>query len=227
MSDDEASNSGAPLANVPEPQPPVEEMIINPYPGVSYGIPLEECTTSLELDAPPNSSVVIAKPSETQQLATINQDNFSLDDIALGLEESISLTKEEEDLVSNSLVNTKTYEDSNKGIEMRFFDTIEKYGSQQLKLLLQETTSNFEKDKRFYFMLRGEKETPKQKILNQCLLLCALKWRISHGPKKGKLYQPQTFKQYLKQLFVVFKKKVSTTVTKRTSMVRANFMLCW
>ncbi len=90
---------------------------------------------------------------------------------------------------------------------MRFFDTIEEFGSQQLKLLLQKTTSKFEKDKRFYFMLRGEKELPKHKILYQCLLLCALKWRISRGPKKGKLYQPQTFEQYLKQLFIVFKKK--------------------
>jgi hypothetical protein len=205
MSDDETSNSGAPLANVPEPQPPVEEMIINPYPGVSYGIPLEECTTSLELDAVPNASEENALPPERQLLA--REENFSLEDVAAALDGNVNLSKEEEDLVASSLVNTKKYEDSNKGIEARFFDTIDRYGGQQLKYLLEEITTNFEKEKRFYFMLRGAREIAKQKILNKCLVLCALKWRQFKGEKKGKLYQPVTYEQYMKQLFSVFKKK--------------------
>jgi hypothetical protein len=109
--------------------------------------------------------------------------------------------------VASSLVNTKKYEDSNKGIEARFFDTIDRYGGQQLKYLLEEITTNFEKEKRFYFMLQGTREIAKQKNLNKCLVLCALKWRQFKGEKKDKLYQPVTYEQYMKQLFSVFKKK--------------------
>ncbi len=64
-----------------------------------------------------------------------------------------------------------------KGIKARFFDTIEKYGEPQLKLLLEETTTKYEKVRKFYFMLCGDRQLAKQKILNKCLLLCALKWR--------------------------------------------------
>lgn len=134
-----------------QPQPPIEEMRIELYPRVSYGVPLEEHTTSLELNALPNAPDVIIEPSKMQQLANSSQDNFTIDNKASGIEVRIGLTKEEKDLVPISSANTKTNEDSNKGIEMWFFDTIEKYGSQQLKLLLQETTFKFEKDNRFLF----------------------------------------------------------------------------
>jgi hypothetical protein len=205
MSDDEASEPGKPEANMTEPQSSVEYMRIDLYPGVSYGVPLEESTSSLKPSEEPIAPEENVVPSEMQQFS--REENISLDDIALGLNESIGLSKEEEDLVSSSLVNTKKYEDSNKGIEARFFDTIEKYGGPQLKLLLEETTTKYEKERKFYFMLRGERQLAKQKILNKCLLLCALKWRQGRGKKKGELHQPQTFTQYMKQLFAVFKKK--------------------
>lgn len=48
-----------------------------------------------------------------------------------------------------------------KGIKARFFDTIEKYGEPQLKLLLEETTTKYEKERKFYFMLCGDRQLAK------------------------------------------------------------------
>jgi hypothetical protein len=44
-----------------------------------------------------------------------------------------TMSEAEVALVINSSVNTKEYERNKKGIEARFFDTIEKYGSNLLK----------------------------------------------------------------------------------------------
>jgi hypothetical protein len=62
-------------------------------------------------------------------------------------------------------------------------------------------------EKKFFYILRGEKTAAKQLILSKCLLLCALKWRKTSEKEKGKIYQPSTFVQYIKQLFGRFHKK--------------------
>jgi hypothetical protein len=56
-------------------------------------------------------------------------------------------------------------------------------------------------------MLWGEKAKQKQIIVSKLLLLSALKWRVSVGPRKGELFQPSSMAQYLKEIFVDFKKK--------------------
>lgn len=148
-------------------------------------------------------------PSEV----TVPFANVSLTDLAVSLNENynttFNLSTEEENLIKGSLVNTRKYEKTKSGVETRFFDTIEKYGGPQLQQLLQIITVNngIEKDRLFYFMLRGQKTEPKRVILSKCLLLCALKWRVLTKKNNGKPLQPKTWAQQMKLLFSIFKKK--------------------
>ncbi len=75
MSDDEASEPGTPEANMPEPEPLVEEMRIVLYPGVSNGVSLEESTTSLEPNDAPIAPEEIVVPSKMQQFT--REENIS------------------------------------------------------------------------------------------------------------------------------------------------------
>ncbi len=119
MSDDDVSAADEPLANVPEAHPStdevVDEIIIAPFPGVSYGVPLDEIST-----APENSIVVVKTideipdeetlPSEPVQEIGLSDANLSLEDIAASLLDSnikLDLSKEEEDIITDTLVNIK------------------------------------------------------------------------------------------------------------------------
>jgi hypothetical protein len=122
---------------------------------------------------------------------------------------NFNLSKEEEELIQGSTVNTKRYERSKWGVEDRFFETIEKHGDPQLQPLLPFITTNkgTERDRVFCFMLRGNKTEQKRIILSKCLLLCALKWRNITRKDHGEPLQPRTMAQLLKVLFSVFRKK--------------------
>jgi hypothetical protein len=141
------------------------------------------------------------------------QQNTSLTDMAAALIEdnniSFNLSTEEESLIKDSTVNTKRYEKSKSGIEERFFETIETYGGPQLLKLLPIITVNkgTERDRAFYFLLRGKRTEQKRIILSKCLLLCALKWRNNKKKYKGKPLQPRTMAQLLKVLFAIFRSK--------------------
>jgi hypothetical protein len=137
-----------------------------------------------------------------------------LSELARELHESNSsllLTEDDEALISGSSCNTKRYEDNNKLHLERFFSTIEAFGSTAMKGLLQDYTYDNggipTTEKKFFYVLRGEKTAAKQLILSKCLLLCALKWRKTTEKEKGKMYQPSTFVQYIKQLFGKFHEK--------------------
>jgi hypothetical protein len=94
MSDDDVSDVGAPLVNALEAHPSadevVDEIIVTPYPGVSYGVPLDEISTAAE-----DSSVVVKTtdevtdegtlPSEPIQEIELSNANLSLEDIAASL----------------------------------------------------------------------------------------------------------------------------------------------
>jgi hypothetical protein len=112
-------------------------------------------------------------------------------------------------LIMNSTVNTKQYEKNRNGVKARFFDTLEKFGGEMLRPLMLFAMDGFKKNRLFYIKLRGEKMQEKRFILNQCLLLIALKWRNSRGATKnyGKHLQPSTWETKLKYLFSVFRKK--------------------
>jgi hypothetical protein len=123
--------------------------------------------------------------------------------------ENFKFSKEEEDLIKDSTVNTKRYEKTKYGIEERFFETIEKYGGPHLQVLLPTITANkgTERDRTFYFVLRGRKTEQKRIILGKCLLLCALKWRNVKKKEYGKPLQPKTMAQLMKVLFTIFRAK--------------------
>jgi len=112
-------------------------------------------------------------------------------------------------LIMNSTVNTKQYEKNRNGVKARFFDTLEKFGGEMLRPLMLFAMDGFKKNRLFYIKLRGEKMQEKRFILNQCLLLIALKWRNGRGATKnyGKHLQPSTWETKLKYLFSVFRKK--------------------
>ena len=124
---------------------------------------------------------------------------------------SLLLTDEDEALICGAICNTKYYEDSNKHHLQRFFTAIEAFGSTALKELLQDITYDIggipTTEKKFYYVLQGGKTAAKQLILSKCLLLSALKWRKTSEKEKGKMYQPTTFIQYIKQLFGKFHEK--------------------
>jgi hypothetical protein len=87
----------------------------------------------------------------------------------------------------------------------RFFDTISQYGTADLKKLLMEVTVKKKKNIAFYFIMEGERSEEKRLVLSKCLLLCALKWRVTAKKNFGKLLEPTIFAQYLKELFIHFR----------------------
>jgi hypothetical protein len=151
--------------------------------------------------------------SVTTTTESILPETISITDMAAALineqNDVFNLSKEEEDLIKDSTVNTKKYEQGKKGIEDRFFETIEKYGGTQLQQLLTTITTNkgTERDRAFYFVLRGRKTEQKRIILSKCLLLCALKWRNQTKKDFGNPLQPRTMAQLMKVLFTTFKAK--------------------
>jgi hypothetical protein len=119
----------------------------------------------------------------------VSKVSISLSDIAISLHQdsnALNLSKEEENLITDSIVNTKKYEKIKNGVENRFFDTIDKYGSPELKKLLVQHTTPFKSDKLFYFLLREKRTEEKRLILSKCLLICALKWRVTTKKKTRK-----------------------------------------
>ena len=59
----------------------------------------------------------------------------------------------------------------------------------------------------FCIKLKGGKGGAKYVILNDCLTLCALKWRSLKGKRKGLILELTTFEQMMKELFRKFNEK--------------------
>ncbi len=141
----------------------------------------------------------------------LDPNSVSLTDIAKGMvndADDSTMDASELALILNSSVNTKQYEKNKKGIEHRFFDTLDKFGGPLLRTLTKFAHDGFKKERLFYIKLRGDKSEEKRFILNKCLVKTALKWRNNKkGKDFGKPYQPSTWATKLKYLFSVFRRK--------------------
>ena len=91
--------------------------------------------------------------------------------------------------------------------EVRFFDTIEEFGCAKLKRLLELVDDGLEINRLFYIKLRGQKSSAKFVVLNDCLTLCAIKWRSTKGARKGLILESTSFEQMMKELFRTFNDK--------------------
>ena len=111
----------------------------------------------------------------------------------------------ESSMISSSTCNKKRYHRGKIAIENRFFDVIHQYGNEELHSLLEDIVDPEEGQvhgrKRFYVVVRGRKMDYKKILINQCLILCAVKWR---NKKDGEYLESSTFEQYMKLLFNVF-----------------------
>jgi hypothetical protein len=119
--------------------------------------------------------------------------------------ENMVISSEEEGLIQNSSVNTGKYEKQKSSVEDRYFQTIKDYGGQSMADLLVVVRHGLCIDRKFYFLVRGDRDETKRVIISKCLLLCALKWRnLKPGVNHGKFLRPKIMAQYLKMLFVTF-----------------------
>ena len=142
----------------------------------------------------------------------LSSQHVSLSDLARSLHDDRNdphISNEERDLIMNACVNTKEYEKSRRGVESRFFDTLENYGGDSLRQLTLYDLDEFKQERIFYIKLRGERCDEKRFILNKCLIKIALKWRNRKPGKKtyGKQYQPSTWETMLKYSFSIFRRK--------------------
>ena len=75
----------------------------------------------------------------------------------------------------------------NMGASDLHFEPYEKFkltGKELLKDIAYDNGGIPTTEKKFFYILRGEKTAAKQLILSKCLILCALKWRKLHPPKE-------------------------------------------
>ena len=107
--------------------------------------------------------------------------------------------------------NTKEHSRNKALLENKFFDTLEKYGGSVLAEFLVFTPAKYTEyrtqDRAFYNIIGGNKTEYKRMLLDKSLCLCGVKWVVSKGERKGKPLQPNTFRNYIKQLFYVFRDK--------------------
>jgi len=109
--------------------------------------------------------------------------------------------------------NSTKHQNKQASLETQFMDTIAIFGG-HLKTLATESKPNKNHltepnsiDKRFYAVCGGEKNPAKHKIVNNCLVLCAMKWNCKSGRNKGKALQSSSFNKCMEQLFIVLAEK--------------------
>jgi hypothetical protein len=162
----------------------------------------------VESDVDVDVGTVVSSSRSPDQIVPVAE--FNITDLARSLLDDSSdlhISAEEAILIANSSVNTKKYEKNKKGVEARFFDTLEKYGGNELKKLTSYANDGFRCERLFYIMLRGEKTEEKRFVLNKCLVKIALKWRNMKEKNKGEHMQPSTWETLMKYRFAVFRRK--------------------
>ena len=128
------------------------------------------------------------------------------------------LSEEDKQHVENSKdegKNAKKHINTQESLEKRFMDALAAYGGiELLKSLGTEMMPNPNDmseqspiDYKFYAVVGGAKSADKHKIMNDCLVLCAMKWTNKSGKNKGKQHEPSTFAKYMDNLSYVFKEK--------------------
>jgi hypothetical protein len=153
--------------------------------------------------------IVASEILEASRNELIVEDSIDLSELAKSiLDDCHDPHVSAEELIMTSCVNTKKYEKTEGGIENRFFDTIDKYGGDQLRKLSFFAMDGFKEERLFYIKLRGERSEAKRFILNKCLVKVAIKWH-NNDPKSahfGMHLQPSTWLKMMKYLFSVFHK---------------------
>jgi len=128
------------------------------------------------------------------------------------------LSEAEQQHISNSKdegKNSKKYNNTQENLEKRFMETLTKYGGTELMQSLgtemlpnpHDVSEESPLDFKFYAIVGGKKNSDKHKIINDALVLCAMKWFNTTGKNKGKQHEPSTFAKYMDQLSYVFKEK--------------------
>jgi hypothetical protein len=105
--------------------------------------------------------------------------------------------------------NKKKYDDTQIALEDRIFKMLEDFGSKALEMLCKYVPmpNSNEHGRLFYRILAGHCDAKKKEILNECLILIAMKWKkLSPPAEKGNDYQPDSWCKYMQQLFIVFRK---------------------
>jgi len=163
-----------------------------------------------ESDAPTDDEEALVVGSEVDS-DLIDLNNVSLMEIAKSVSNAAAVMEVNDTELSailHSTVNTKQYEKNKKGMEQRFFDTIDRFGGPLLQQLTKYAMDGFKKERLFYIKLRGDKTEEKRYILNACLVKVALNWRnLKKGRDFGKHYQPSSWETKLKYLFAVFRRR--------------------
>jgi hypothetical protein len=163
-----------------------------------------------ESDAPTDDDEAVLGGSEVD-CDLIDPNNVSLMKITKSVSDAaavMELNDTELSAILHSTVNTKQYEKNKKGMEQRFFDTIDRFGGSLLQQLTKYAMDGFKRERLFYIKLRGDKTAEKHYILNTCLVKIALNWRnLKKGRDLGKHYQPSSWETKLKYLFAVFRRK--------------------
>jgi hypothetical protein len=124
-----------------------------------------------------------------------------------------NLEDDESDLINNCKrgKNEKKYSQRQLSLEKKWFNTIEEYGGKTLAPLLQIVPMNHDngasEDYAFYNIVGGEKTHNKHSIMNSCLMLMTVKWKVEAGKDAGNPLQPSSFAQYMKVLFYLFSDK--------------------
>jgi len=111
--------------------------------------------------------------------------------------------------------NSKKYNNTQESLEKRFMDTLTKCGgTESFQSLGTEMVANpFDLseqspvDYKFYSVVGGKKNADKHKIMNDALVLCAMKFHHQTGKNKGKQHEPSAFAKCMDQLSCVFKEK--------------------
>jgi len=163
-----------------------------------------------ESDTPTDDDEALVGGSEVDS-DLIDPNNVSLMEIAKSVSVAAAVMEVNDTELSailHSTVNTKQYEKNKKGMEQRFFDTIDRFGGLLLQQLTKYAMDGFMRERLFYIKLRGDKSEEKLYILNACLVKIALNWRnLKKGRDFGKHYQPSSWETKLKYLFTVFRRK--------------------
>jgi hypothetical protein len=158
-----------------------------------------------DVDALPTEDAITNQPApgKIMTLAEIRDNIEAGDDYDMDAKQAESKTTRG--------CNEAKYESRKESLEKKFFDTIKEYGGTNLAYLLEIVptvhSGGRRHDHQFYNLCGGEPHDDKKFILNKCLILCALKWTIKQGDKKGVPLQPNTFETYMKTLFMILRDK--------------------
>ena len=118
--------------------------------------------------------------------------------VTLRRESAANYTSVEKNYIDLSKSKKTEYYRKNMALETRFFKTLTDAGGALGKLSISaEDGINMKNE--CYILTRGTKDPAKKQIINDCLNLCALRWKnTKKGKKLGDVLDSNTFAQHMK-----------------------------